>query len=195
MSKTRLNQLSLMGIVALVTACVTINVYFPEAAAEKAADQFIDNVIGSTMVPDEQTSIQQPAIRFSLIDLIFPAAHAQSVNIDINTPEIVAIQNRMSQRFSSELAGFFDQGAIGYDEDAMIAIRDLSVVGLKDRNTLKAAVSADNADRKAVYREIAVANGHPEWEDQIRQIFAERWISRAKSGWYYQTSNGSWTEK
>lgn len=195
MSKTRLNQLSLMGIVALVTACVTINVYFPEAAAEKAADQFIDNVIGPTMTPDEQASLQQPSTRFSLLDLIFPAAHAQSVNIDINTPEIVAIQNRMSARFNSELAAFFDQGAIGYDQNAMIAIRDLSVVGLKDRNTLKSAVSADNADRKAVYREIAVANGHPEWEDQIRQTFAERWISRAKAGWYYQSADGSWTQK
>ncbi len=36
--------------VALV-GCVTINVYFPEAAAQKAADQFIGNVLGDTGQP------------------------------------------------------------------------------------------------------------------------------------------------
>ena len=29
---------------ALVTACVTINIYFPAAAAEKAADRIIDEI-------------------------------------------------------------------------------------------------------------------------------------------------------
>ncbi len=31
----------------IVAACVTINVYFPAAAAEKAADKIIDDVWGS----------------------------------------------------------------------------------------------------------------------------------------------------
>ncbi len=31
-------------LLASVTACVTINIYFPAAAAEKAADKIIDNV-------------------------------------------------------------------------------------------------------------------------------------------------------
>ena len=29
---------------AMLTACVTINIYFPAAAAEKAADKIIDDV-------------------------------------------------------------------------------------------------------------------------------------------------------
>ena len=32
----------------VVAACVTINVYFPAAAAEKAADQVIDAITGAT---------------------------------------------------------------------------------------------------------------------------------------------------
>lgn len=36
-----------MLLVALV-GCVTINVYFPEAAAQKAADQFIGTVLDNT---------------------------------------------------------------------------------------------------------------------------------------------------
>src|SRR5262245_38707094 len=41
----RLAKLTLATLV--ISACVTINVYFPAAAAEKAADQIIDAVTGA----------------------------------------------------------------------------------------------------------------------------------------------------
>jgi len=41
--KNLIGLLLVAGIVVL-SACVTINVYFPAAAAEKAADKFIDEV-------------------------------------------------------------------------------------------------------------------------------------------------------
>lgn len=190
--KTTRNLL-VLGFLAIVAACVTINVYFPEAAAEDAADRFIDKVIGPEAAATEP---DQSAFNFSLnpIDWIFPAAHAQA-NIDINTPAIRAIQQRMEQRFGGELKSHFDSGAVGLTNDAMIEIRDLSQVSLAERNKVKSAVSAENSDRAAVYREIAVANGHPEWEEQIRRTFAERWIAKAPSGWYYQNSGGSWVQK
>ncbi len=59
----------------------------------------------------------------------------------------------------------------------------------------KAAVAAENRDRDAVYREIAVANGQPGWEDQIRQTFAQQWIRNARPGWFYQNANGNWQQK
>jgi hypothetical protein len=36
--------ISSLGAAAILTACVTINIYFPAAAAEKAADKIIDEV-------------------------------------------------------------------------------------------------------------------------------------------------------
>lgn len=40
-----LKQWGAMGVMALILpACVTINIYFPAAAAEKAADKIIDEV-------------------------------------------------------------------------------------------------------------------------------------------------------
>ncbi len=59
---------------------------------------------------------------------------------------------------------------------------------------MNAAVADDNRDRKAVYREVAVANGHPEWEAQIRDVFARQWIESARPGWWYQ-SGGAWKQK
>ena len=48
------------------------------------------------------------------------------------------------------------------------------------------AVAEDNRDRKALYRELAVANGHPEWEAQLRDTWAKEWIAKAHKGWWYQ---------
>lgn len=179
-------------LVLTIAACVTINVYFPEAAASEAADRFIEDVIGPDMQPADRNP--QAGLGWRVLDFFLPAAHAQ-VDIRINTPEIRAIQQRMAQRFEAELRSHFDSGAIGFTNDAMIAVRDLSKVGLRDRSALNAAVAADNRDRQAVYREIAVANGHPEWEAQIRATFATEWVNNARAGWFYQNPQGNWVQK
>ena len=46
------------AISALLSACVTINVYFPAAAAEKAADKIIDEVLQS-----RQANKPAPAVK------------------------------------------------------------------------------------------------------------------------------------
>ncbi|MDO4777343.1 MAG: DUF1318 domain-containing protein, partial [Cardiobacteriaceae bacterium] len=50
------------------------------------------------------------------------------------------------------------------------------------------------ADRKALYQAIAKANNQPGWAAQIQGTFAERWISQARGGWWYQ-SGGAWKQK
>lgn len=193
----------------LVTACVTINVYFPAAEAREAAKQFVDKVIGeepqpSTPVEDgeggpgamlEPVSLRQLASRVDLYALVgIGSAHAQSPDITIKTPAIQAIQARMVSRFDSTLRAGFDAGALGFASDGTIVVRDASKLELRDRVRIQQAVAEDNRDRNAVYREVAVANGHPEWESQIRQVFAKQWIASARSGWWYQ-SGGSWKQK
>ena len=123
------------------------------------------------------------------------SAYAQSApDITINTPAIRAIQSKMEDRFNSSLRAGFDAGALGFSSDGLITVRDASKLPLKDRVAINSAVADDNRDRKALYREVAVANGHPEWEAQIRDVFARQWVESARSGWWYQ-SGGSWKQK
>lgn len=204
MRKALVLMLSTMA-VALV-GCVTINVYFPQAAAEKAADQFIGSVLNATSPAksdatkgsetQEKTQDQggQPPSA-SVLDLLIPAAYAQTPNLRIHTPAIDAIHGRMQQRFRTELAPLFDSGAIGFTADGMIAVRDASKVPLAKRAKVNTTVAAENRDRKALYREIANANGHPEWEADIRKTFARLWIEKAHAGWYYRTASGTWKRK
>ncbi|MCA1779598.1 MAG: YdbL family protein [Xanthomonadaceae bacterium] len=182
----------------IVVACVTINVYFPEAAAERAADRFIQDVIGPE-VPTGESASHTPQVRRGLASivagLLISPAHAQAADIDVETPQINAIKQRMAERHRQHLASWYEAGAIGFDNDGLVEIRDRSAVGLSERRELEQVVSAENADRRAVYREIALANQQPEWEDRIRQTFAERWIANARPGWYYQDDSGNWQRK
>jgi uncharacterized protein YdbL (DUF1318 family) len=130
------------------------------------------------------------------LDLLIPAANAQAAaNLDISTPEIRAVTGSMQQRFG-DMKKYFDSGVLGLTADGLVEARDQNSVPLAERATVKRLVAEDNKDRSTLYAEIAKANGHPEWEAEIRRIFAKRWIERgAQPGWYYQDASGGWKQK
>ena len=184
------------GVLAL-GACVTINVYFPAAEAQQAAEEFVEKVLGDDAAQGENPqSFQAPARKgFDVASLFISSAHAQQADITIRTPAIQAIQSRMEARFQSSLKPHFDSGALGFGKDGRVVLRDATQVGLKDRVAVNQLVAEENRDRDAVYREIAVANNHPEWEAQIRETFAKQWVASARAGWWYQAADGSWKQK
>jgi uncharacterized protein YdbL (DUF1318 family) len=207
----RLSKLTLASLV--IGACVTINVNFPAAATEKAADQIIDAVTGTmgagsssgkhTAPPfapqTSQNAVRTPGLLLAAVGnvlyALIPVAQAQEPNVDVSSPEIRAITGSMQARFG-QLQKFFDSGAVGMTQNGLIQVRDASSVALPDRGTLNRLVAEDNSDREALYTEIAKANGHPEWAADIRKTFARRWVERgARPGWYYQNASGAWTQK
>jgi uncharacterized protein len=185
-----------------VVACVTINVYFPEAAAVEAADRIIDKVQGEGT--DDTSSFLRPrssnetpvllALANGIGRFLISDANAQSdADFDKPSPEKTALENSLAARFPS-LRPYFDSGAIGYTESGLIEFRDRNLVPLKERNTVVQLVSAQNNDLNALYAEIAKLSGHPEWQDSIRNTFAERWVAKADKGWWYR-ENGVWKQK
>jgi len=127
--------------------------------------------------------------------LVVMAASAQAAaNLEIDTPAISALRSSQQARHSL-LASHYASGAVGLTRDGMIALRDASLVPLAQRGKVSEWVADENRDRAALYREIAQANGHPEWEAEIRATFAERWILKAPAGWYVQNARGEWVRK
>jgi len=191
-----------LALLAFVAACVTINVYFPAEAAEKAADRIIRDVYGE---PPQQPAPAEPQSKnryliapatsplLALLNWLASPAYA-GADISVNTPAIRQLEAAMETRHQ-QLAKYYTDGAIGMTQDGEITIRDQKLVALQDRNTLKSLVASENRDRSALYAEIAKANGHPEWEADIREIFARRWVDNAPSGWWYQNAQGGWKQK
>jgi len=193
-----MKKLSVLGALWL-TACVTINIYFPAAAAEKAADEIIkeiQKVEPQKTEPKAGLSDWQVAAFSALdkaINLVISSAHADGADLNIDSAEIRQTRASMEARFSS-LLSHYKAGHIGIQADGLLAVRDPGSVPLQARNEVNKLVAAENKDRQALYLAIANANGHPEWAAQIKSTFAARWLSNAQSGWWIQSS-GSWKQK
>lgn len=121
------------------------------------------------------------------------AAHAQA-NLEINTPAINNLKKAMGDRHA-QLAAHYASGAVGIARDGSLALADANAVPLAQRAHVGGLIAAENADRTALYHEIARANGKPEWEGEIRHTFAQRWIEKAQPGWKVQNAQGQWVRK
>lgn len=132
------------------------------------------------------------SVFFALSALLFNAS-AMAADLEINTPAIAALKNSMQARHN-QLAPNYANGAVGLTRDGLVAVRDATAVPLAQRQAVNALVAAENKDRNALYKEIAVANQNPQWESEIRSTFAERWVQKAQAGWWYQSASG-WVQK
>ncbi len=194
-----MNKLPVLAVFFL-TACVTINIYFPAAAAEKVADEIIRE-IQQNQPPESDSALppqsSRPAVSTlalalqSVLDVLVKPAHAEP-NLNADTPEIRRIRASMKSRYA-QLNGYYNREMLAIKNDGMLTVP--SGVPLNERNRVNKLVQAENADRNRLYQAIANANGHPEWTGKIKATFAKRWISNAHSGWWYQLGDGSWKQK
>lgn len=129
-----------------------------------------------------------------ILERWIPAAQAQTPNIRVQTPAVQRIQASMRTR-NAELLPHWQSGAIGFSSDGLVLARDLSALPLRDRPTVQRLINEENADRVALYREIARANDRPDWEAQIRNTFARVWVEEAPRGYWFQNTAGQWQQK
>jgi uncharacterized protein YdbL (DUF1318 family) len=193
----------LFTLLLMLAACVTINIYFPAAQAEEAAERIVEDILGKPQSESEQNrekkgaALQQPLFQFlanQTLDFLVPSAEAAQPDFNASSPAVRKLQASMKSR-NSALTPHYDSGAVGFTRDAMIAIHDAAAISLKDRNKVQSLISAENSDRSALYKAIAEANGHPEWEPEIRSTFARTWVDKAAGGWWYQNAKGAWVKK
>jgi len=201
-----ITKIPLFSILALlVAACVTVNVYFPVAAVEEAANKFVGQVYQkSTPAPDHEPVIipdddiwesKSPTsgIPLQLVNVFISPAYAQ-INIDISSPRIQILRDNMVARHQMLKHGY-DIGAIGITNDGLVVLRDSNEVSFKNLPKIKRWIEEENQERLNLYKEIALANAHPEWEIDIRTTFISRWIELAELGWWYQDIKGQWQRK
>lgn len=132
-------------------------------------------------------------LRLLCLLMVAGFAHAQG-NLEINTPVVAQLKGAMQARHT-QLSPLLLSGALGLAFDGTVQMHDANAVPLAQRQAAQGLIAAENVDRIALYREIARANGKPEWEQDIRTTFAQRWIDKAPAGWWVQDARGNWTRK
>jgi uncharacterized protein YdbL (DUF1318 family) len=197
-------KLLFIAVLLVLTACVTINIYFPAVEAREAAEKIVDDILSDEQEKQQEPETDEqsmnlkplePDYAFNLLDVLIPPAEAADMGkFTANTPAVRKLQAVMKKRHA-QLKPFYQNGAIGFTQNALVAVRNLKAVPLKQRGQLKNLIKAENSDRNKLYKEIARANGHPEWESDVRKTFATTWIGNAAKHWWYQNIQGTWVQK
>ncbi len=190
--------LPLLVFVAISCAVITVNVYFPTEAVEKAAEKIIDEIEGGEDAQSNpgnsgQQSFFQKTIPFNVFGN--STVYADEIDLNLTTPAIRKLIDSMKAR-NTEIMQFKDKGVIGETNDGMLAIRDMKGLGGEEIRTVKRLLRAENNDRETLYRELAVANKiEPSEVGRIKTIFAKTRISKAKPGHWHHDEKGNWTQK
>lgn len=187
-----------MGLILFIAACVTVNIYFPAAAVQKAADEIVGDVRNiekkDEQKPEEKQKINKLFKELKRLSWGPSVAYAQ-IDIEVSTPAIRALKDSMKERFP-QLKPFYDRGNIGESSMGLLETRDLTGLNLKEKADLSRLVELENKERKALYTEIMKANKFgPEVLPQIQKIFANSWREKSQSGWWIQKDSGEWEKK
>lgn len=182
--------------VLLTFACVTVNVYFPAAEVQQAADKIVGEVYSDSATPAETAPPSQSMLKREWKGIFdFQGEAYAQADINITTPNIRALRASLEKRFEG-LRSFYDKGAIGITNNGMLSIRSLEGLSLQEKAEVNRLVKADNADREGLYKEIAKANDlPPEDVSEISKLFANSWRGKARAGWWIQKDNGDWVKK
>lgn len=181
-----------------LTACVTVNIYFPAAAVQRAADKIVEETWGEPGKgggPEGPRSERPERSRFFLSLGMASEAFAQEPDINVSNPAIRALKASIKRR-SDLLKPYLDKGNVGIAGDGLLTVRSTDGLGLRERAEVNQLVEAENGDREALYSEIARANNFPAaLVPRIKAIFAKSWTDQARPGWWIQDPQGNWKKK
>lgn len=190
----------------LVSSCITVNVNFPEAAVQQAADSYVEQLYrlreesrrqeleknqGGT---ERGSSIQstEPSFLQALSHFILPVAHA-SAEFKVMSPEIREIQLREVSRLD-RVDDFKKQGFIGENNRGLLEIRG-ELMPLQ-RRAIEKLVNEENADRELLFAEVLKLNGMGSPQlPLVRGKFMSSFQSKSRPGTWIQDSNGNWSRK
>jgi uncharacterized protein YdbL (DUF1318 family) len=182
-----------------VSACVTVNIYFPAAAVERAADQIVKETWGGPGDPAKAAPKPQSFNLFAPVQVatlnFISEAHAQEADINVSNPAIRALKDSIRER-SNAIKPFMDRGNIGLSQDGLLTVHSTDGLNLKERAETKQLVDAENRDRENLYAEIAKANNiSKDSIPRVKTIFAKSWLDQARPGWWIQDAQGNWKKK
>jgi uncharacterized protein len=182
----------------ILSACVTVNIYFPAAAVQRAADEIVKETWGGSNGKSERVQPQSllpfaPHRTFSLS--LTREAFAQEADINVSNPAIRGLRDSIKRR-SGAIKPYMDKGSAGINQGGLLVVRSSEGLSLKERAEVQQLIEAENRDREALYAEIAKANNiPPDAVPKIKGIFANSWIDQAQTGWWIQDTQGNWKRK
>lgn len=182
MKRFVLKGLPLFGLVILMAACVTVNVYFPAAKVEKTAERIVSDVYGQEEPVKEKETKPTSWLGNFLAFLGPRQAFAQDAT-SVSNASIRGLKARIAQNHQ-QLLPFYAKGNVGIKPDGYLALRTAKGLQMAQIAALKRLMAADNGARSQLYKEVTAAlNLGGNQVAKVAGIFAKHWRSQAQPRW------------
>jgi hypothetical protein len=163
------------GIVLVLFACVTINIYFPAEKVESVAGEIVDEIRGQGDGAEKSPGEQKDSFLLKIRLALTPAVAWAQEAVEVSNPTIRALKEKMKGRFA-QMKPYYQKGMLKEGDNGYVSLGATGGLGLKDKRDLNALVDAENKDRKRLYEEVAKAlNIDPGQINKIEAIFAKEW--------------------
>ncbi|MCC7440473.1 MAG: DUF1318 domain-containing protein [Bdellovibrionales bacterium] len=190
--------------VLALTACVTVNVNFPEGVVQKATDDFVRDLYRAKTTDTPAGAPQGGAkksdgasmdwIHWLRENLMIAEARADDAFV-VNSMRAEELKKGLRGRLA-EVIKFKRQGFLGEASDGQLVLRPEGQSKKLIAGKLQALANAENADRSALYEEVLAANQlGPEKLDMIRRSFSNSFQAESPSGTWVQNTQGAWERK
>ncbi|MBI4558441.1 MAG: YdbL family protein [Candidatus Hydrogenedentes bacterium] len=155
---------------------------------EEQAEDVLDYIEGKTDGPPAagapakgKSSLLERGLEF-----VTPIRTAYAAELKATSPRLTELAKSMKERFP-KLEALEAKGCLGEDNRGYVDLRPCEGLEGEAKNDAQKLVAAENADRKAFYKEIAEQN-----TDQnvtltvVERIYAQKRLERAKPGDIFQ---------
>ena len=187
-------------------ACVTVNVYFPEAAIKELSQQIEEEIERRAAEESPPQASVQPRDGARVARATVPAsfglataawaAEGEVPAPEVTNPAIRKIIDSRAQRVEA-LNRFKGLGVLGENNKSLLEVRSLEAVAdLRQRAEVQRLVKEENDDRSRLFTEIAAAQGVDLSQlPRIQETYAETLREKASPGDWIQLVDGSWVQK
>ena len=154
------------------------------------ADGVLDYIEGKTdtiPAPENKSELMAPSALERAFYAMLPIQTAYAAELKETSPKVKELADKLRER-QPKLEGLKKAGAAGEDNRGYAALRDSEALADPGKkNEAQQLIAAENADRKALYREIANDNADQKVTlSTVERVFAQRRLMRASSGDIFQ---------
>lgn len=198
-----------LALASATSACVTVNVNFPEAAVQSATDDYVRDLYrakekGRAPAPASTTEAPsakpsgKPASKTSLFESLFISEAFAAENapvFKVASSKSAEIRDKMAARLDKVLDGK-RSGQLGETNDGWLSNDPTGKLKPLLKKSMQPVVDAENADRKDLYNELLSVNGISKNRiKDIQKSFAHSFQAESPAGTWLQNSDGKWEQK
>ena len=181
-----IKRIFLMSLLVLfVLSCVTVNIYFPAAQAQKTAREITEEVRG---VHPEEGKEKPQSFRWTGV------AYAQE-ELEVSNATIRALKASIKKRYP-QLKPYLSAGILGESLQGFLVVKDVHGLSMRDKAKVNRMMAAENNDRKALYKAVAQALRIDNSQiPRLGKVFAKEWQRTAPHGTWIEVNPGEWKRK